>query len=484
MSAKKHISIFLFAVLISFSATAQNNVTVTETGFERVGSLVQVDFQIDLDRSKVNKRSFVLLVPILENGDLKKEFPPVLINGKVRHKAFIRMEALKRGPTGIGLTINADDKHSPRVHTYTSTAAFEPWMENASLIIHFENCNCSGPLSTMKPPQRQEKKEEDDKPLDLSGIRFITSFKEPDVEDVKARSETGTANLDFAVGSSVLNPNFRNNTSELAKIGDMIERVKANPATNITRITLDGYASPEGNTNLNMQLSVSRVNSLKNYLSSTYGVDPNVIQATGHGEDWRGLERLLIDRETLAYRREALLVIRVESNVERRKARLMRLQRGAPYRDMLANLYPLLRRVDYELHFNVASFSVEDGKRVLETDPSLLSLDEMFTIARTYPKNSPDYRRVFVIAAETFPNNDIANFNAAALALDAGDIDTAQAYLYKVANRDAAWENNLGVLQVLLNEHQFALEQFTKAANLGSAEARQNIAEIEKLMTN
>ena len=485
---KKHIKTFLFAVMISFSVAAQNNVTVTDTEFTHSGGMAQVEFQIDLNRSNVKKRSFVLLVPVLENGDLKKEFAPVLVNGKVRHKALRRMEALGRGPTGISETINAGDKNAPTTHFYSATTPLEPWMVNATFSVRFEHCDCSGPMATLKPSQKHEKekeKEEEDKQLDLSGIRFMTSFKEPPLEEVKARSETGTANLDFATGSATLNPNFRNNATELAKIGEMIERVKVNPAINITKITLDGYASPEGNANQNMALSVSRVNSLKEHLSSRYSVDQSIIHATGHGEDWRGLERLLIDREQLAYRREALLIIRSErTNVERRKTRLMRLQGGAPYRDMLANLYPILRRVDYELHFNVSAFSVDEGKRVLETDPSLLSLDEMFTIARTYPRNSPERRRVFNIAAETFPSSDIANFNAASLALEAADMEAAQEYLFKVANRDAAWENNLGMLHVLKEEYDIALEQFQKAANQGNAEARQNIAEIDKLLTD
>ncbi|MFR7875402.1 MAG: hypothetical protein ACLU4J_02820 [Butyricimonas paravirosa] len=45
-----------------------------------------------------------------------------------------------------------------------------------------------------------------------------------------------------------------------------------------------------------------------------------------------------------------------------------------------------------------------------------MSLDEMYHIANSYPQKS-GFRNVFEIAVRTYPNDPVANLNAAAIAL-------------------------------------------------------------------
>ena len=63
-----------------------------------------------------------------------------------------------------------------------------------------------------------------------------------------------------------------------------IERVAAymneNPNVNIT---INGYASPEGNEAYNMKLSQQRADAVKNMLVDKYGISPSRIAALGHG---------------------------------------------------------------------------------------------------------------------------------------------------------------------------------------------------------
>ena len=63
-----------------------------------------------------------------------------------------------------------------------------------------------------------------------------------------------------------------------------IERVAAymneNPNVNIT---INGYASPEGNEGYNMKLSQQRADAVKNMLVDKYGISPSRIAALGHG---------------------------------------------------------------------------------------------------------------------------------------------------------------------------------------------------------
>ena len=67
-------------------------------------------------------------------------------------------------------------------------------------------------------------------------------FIVPPKEEVKMRSQKGSAYLDFPVNQIVINPNFKNNEQELFKIKNSIELVKNDKNTSITDIGIIGYA--------------------------------------------------------------------------------------------------------------------------------------------------------------------------------------------------------------------------------------------------
>lgn len=77
----------------------------------------------------------------------------------------------------------------------------------------------------------------------------------PAYEEVKARQESGSSFVDFAVSSTDINPDYRNNRAELAKIGHTLAAVRSNRFATITGVSVIGYASPEGAYELNARLA-------------------------------------------------------------------------------------------------------------------------------------------------------------------------------------------------------------------------------------
>jgi hypothetical protein len=145
---------------------------------------------------------------------------------------------------------------------------------------------------------------------------------------------------------------------------------------------------------------------------------------------------------------------------------------------MRREIYPLLRRVDYELAYNVAPIGIERGKEILKTRPGNLSLNEMFLIAETYASGSPEYNEVFEIAARVFPDSDEANLNAAAIALGRRDATTAERHLNRVKNHNNVWWNNMGALWWLKGDNSQALGCFRRAGETANA------SEMEKLIAS
>lgn len=309
--------------------------------------------------------------------------------------------------------------------------------------------------------------------------QLAVSFITPQVEAVKQRSEAGQAYLDFAVGRSEIVPSFKNNAAELKKIYGLIESVKNDPNATITGITITGYASPEGTYQSNLVLSEKRAAALKNQIKAIYGLPESLFTVSGQGEDWAMLDTL-VSRSAMVDKYAILEIIRGTEILDGRERKLMKLSGGQPYLSMKADLFPRLRRSDYELHYTVLPFTVEKGKEVFRTNPANLSLNEMFLIANTYEPGNDAFNEVFETAARIFPLDDVANLNAAASALDRKDILSATNYLKRVTEPCAAYWNNMGVLSFLREDYETAANCFDKARQAGSGEASANLSELSK----
>lgn len=197
------------------------------------------------------------------------------------------------------------------------------------------------------------------------------------------------------------------------------------------------------------------------------------------GEDWTKLEKL-VEGSSLADKNEILAIIRNTADLDTRQSRIASLNGGAPYRQLLSEYYPQLRRVLCVVHYAVRGFSVEEGKEIIKTRPQQLSLDEMFQIANSYPQGSESYNEVFDVAVKMFPEDPVANLNTSSIALAKGDYASAKRYLDKADTSTAAYQNNLGIYYLLQEDYGNARNAFTSASQMGSEAGRQNLDQLQK----
>jgi len=296
-----------------------------------------------------------------------------------------------------------------------------------------------------------------------------TSYVIPGVEPVKERAATYTAYLVFEQGRSEIIANLRNNAAELRRIEEVTGSVTGDPSSTLTRVSITGYASPEGSFDHNQALSERRTEAVGNYVKGRYKISPNVFDVSGMGEDWETLDSL-VGVSNIAGKFDALAVIRGGENPDVRENRLRQLP-GETYRRVFNEVYPRLRRTDYRVEYTVKGFSVEEGKQVLKTNPRNLSLNELYLIANTYEPGSRQFNEVFETAVELFPTSDVANINAAAAAMERRDVVAAARYLANVKSHTSAYWNNLGVLQWLQGNKGGAADCFDRAGiqSMGNA---------------
>lgn len=168
----------------------------------------------------------------------------------------------------------------------------------------------------------------------------------------------GTASLNcyfsYPQGGWQIREGYGDNASELERLDKFMRSSFADTLIYVRRITLTGYCSIEGSYAANEKLAHDRANGFRNYLDTEYGLARRYPVAVHYvGEDWDKL-RELVDASTLPGRSEVLAIIDHTDIFKGREKKLMDLQGGVPYNLMLAELFPLLRRVEivveYDLH--------------------------------------------------------------------------------------------------------------------------------------
>ena len=96
----------------------------------------------------------------------------------------------------------------------------------------------------------------------------------------------------------------------------------------------------------------------------------------------------------------------------------------------------------------------------------------MYLVAQTYPKGSAEFNNVFDIAVRMFPEDKLANLNAASAAIERGDKVSAEKYLLKAG--DSA--------EAMKEDYQTAKQYFEKAVAGGLKEAQENLDKVNQAL--
>lgn len=106
----------------------------------------------------------------------------------------------------------------------------------------------------------------------------------------------------------------------------------------------------------------------------------------------------------------------------------------------------------------------------------------MYQVANSYPKGSDDFVNVFDIAVRMYPNDEVANLNAAAVALSKKDVRTAIKFMEKANKQTAEYINNSGVYDFLNGDINQSIAAFTQAAHMGNEAAKANLKQLQKIL--
>lgn len=406
------------------SAMAQANsdtLRVVESNVSRVGEDVIVDMKLDLSHIEVGRNRTLVYRPLLMKEDSVAELTPIIVNGRVRHIQYQRLERAEDFPNEIEIR---RENGTEQTLDYHARVPFTDWMNKSEVVMVCDLCGCGweslqNDRSSLFPVNLIHE------PV-VPAVLYITPLAE-----VKVREKSGSAYLDFPVNQTVIRPDYRRNSTELAAIDATIQSVEDDPNATITKVTIKGYASPEGSYANNQRLAEGRSNALLEYVKKLHDFGDAEFSVSSEPEDWEGLEKR-IESSSIADKEEWLAIIRDSepADLDRKEWKLKQLP---TYREVLNTIYPALRHSDYTVEYHIRNFTTDEAREMLYKDPSQLSLEEMYRVAQTYEVGSESYNEVFEIAVRLYPDDPISNLNAANTALLNRNAPAARRYLTKAA---------------------------------------------------
>lgn len=465
------IALLLAGTLSAASAQAQGETLRLEKKLvERSGDYLLVDLTFDLSDLHVGSNRSVTYTPLIQRGDSARALPPLIINGRTRQ---ILYERTGRNVAEDGeFAVRRKNGTDQRFH-YHARVPYARWMDNSEMAVATDLCGC-GWDATSSGKDRLF-------PIRLDRTpRPLMTYVAPVAEE-KNRTKDGSAYLDFPVNRMEIRPDYRQNTRELAAIRETVESVRDDKYATITAISIKGYASPEGSYANNERLAKGRSEALLAYVKKVYDLSGVATEVGYEPEDWQGLEAR-VEASALPAKETLLGVIRDASigDPDRRERELMAIDGGEPYRYLLREIYPALRRSDYKVSYTIRAVSVEEAKQLIYSDPKQLSLDEMYRVAQTYEAGSAEFKEVFEIAVRMYPDDPVSNLNAANSALLNGDSAAARRYLAKAQEGP---EKRLaeGVASWLEGDTDQAATIFRALANDARVgeQARANLEQVE-----
>lgn len=453
------------------------SVTVRPIELSERGDSLYFEMDVSVCTEAVNPRQSWTIVPVLstEGDKYVITLPHLQFNGRVKDQLY------RRGVRFNNREITADQPYvrinmpndKELVLNYTAQIPYEYWMDTATLSIHQALSSPANKRQLFVVRDAGKVYLEPREPYAVQPqILFITPEKE-----LKTRKMQGQAYLDFQVGRSVILPNFRRNPEELAKIAATVAQVRENPDVQIIGLFIEGYASPEGRYATNERLSLERAGALKDHMAKTLGLSEGLFRVSAVAEDWGGL-RVLVDDSRIAQKERILDIIDSSDEPDRKEQRLRAL--GAPWRTMMNEMFPQLRRVDYQIDYSVKDYTLDESRELVGRSPEMLSQRELFLLAQSYPKESTEREQIFETMLRIYPEDTVAIINAAGMMLERGENTTAKRYLDRVAGDPRAWVN-LGVYYLQTGELEQAAGYFDRVSSFGfEAEGRHNMEEVQK----
>lgn len=484
----KHITKYLFlaccTLLFALPTQAQNSVTangvsVDDITIKQANGRLDIAMTFDMSNLHVRSNRSLRITPLLSDGREMLQLPAVIIDGR-RRSIIHERHADDIFPSAD--TYVRRKNRSEQVLDYDANVTYQPWMANAELILREEWCACHDAPYTedllavaSMPKHTQQGSDVAHQQALVTNAKPKMAYAMPAASDTPNPTHYDAA-IYFHVNKCDIVPSYMGNQHTI----DSLRTLFAN-SNDIKSIKLMGYASPEGPLPFNKSLAAKRAAAIKEYMAKNNIGSSVPVTVDSATTDWAAIKDWLTASRIENYLK-IIAIIDDNSIAEADKNATIRKQFPVAYNFMLRQWYPKLRTTDISIEHTPAKMDVATAKKLLNENPSQLSLEDIYLVALTFEKGSKEWNDIILLAVQTYPQSPEARVNAANVAMANGNYAQAATYLQGLPATMPEAMNSRGILAMSQGNYTQAMTLFEGAAKAGVSEANYNIGLLKQLM--
>jgi len=416
--------------------------TVTTNPLEMHGDSVQVKIEVKVPEKGIGKKIVAEITPKLGSQTLE----PVKVAGE---KIQIGEKSIPFNPGGKVV--------------YDRTYAYDPSFENTDLEISLKAYKGAIGTKEMKKEAFESKK--------IAEGTIITPFLvQPDFKVVSLKEEykeikefnagggpqdiniVATATINFDKGRSELRANEMKD-ADIVALKEWLKTNARNSRLVIKKITVDGYACPDGVESKNVTLSGNRVSTALKVIESLIketkypAIDLKLLSITNpNGEDFKGFEDLL-KKSSLGSDEVSLInrVIKETSDLDTREKKIKEISKV--FTTIEEDIFPKLRRAEIVISYSIVGYSNDELKSIVASNPSSLKLDELIQAAEV-TSDLKTKQSIYTTALGVKADDKLVLNNLGVLMYEQGKYDEAKSYFEKAGKIESSQvnKNNLAAV--------------------------------------
>ena len=286
------------------------------------------------------------------------------------------------------------------------------------------------------------------------------------------------ANVKFLIQQATLRQSELKNNS-VQEFVKLLERINNDrEGLRLNDVEVSAYASPDGGFSLNDKLAADRQKNTEKYvqqqLKKAQLADANV-DAKYTAEDWEGFQEL-VKASNIQDKDVILHVLSMYKDPQEREQQIKNI--SSAFRELADGILPQLRRSRMIINYETVGRSDEQIQEQMKTDATKLSVEEML-YAATLVEDVNAKEDVYKATTEVYPNDARAYNNIASMEYAKGNMAAAQQYLEKAQRVSSSLPEaaaNLGMLALQRGDLQTAETYIAKATGAnGLAEVLGNL---------
>lgn len=353
---------------ISVQAQSTGQIKISDLKIEESGDYLNVSFRADAPKKLVKSSYSMVYAPFVTDGNYSVSLPAIVVSGRTAEKARLRSEMA----TGENQTIDgATYIRNGESTQYRARIQTQRWMQGAALrmdnilygccsaidgntTLLAENIGIRGDvieyvqvIPEIEPEVFVPVTLADTLSISFPFVANVSEYDEANPFRIYDDERDNALIVYYGQGSSTINPNYRGNKQILINLTVVVSMIAENSSSDIEKIVIGGFASPEGGSEINRRLARERAEAVMDHIIETTGVPESQFIVVNGEVDWQGL-RYMVSKTNILERDEIIRIIDEvpvwDTATQRgRLGELMRLNNGVTYRYLMSEFFPLMR---------------------------------------------------------------------------------------------------------------------------------------------